>query len=184
MKLMAIFIVLFLLSINSWATPARILIVRHAEKPYHKSDDLSPKGFRRAEAMAELFERQPHLADKGLPSTLFATKYIPGNHSKRCIETLTPLAKKLNLPVETPYVREETQSLARHILTDSHYDGKTIMIAWTHSEIIELTKALNARPPVQVWNDETFDRIWMIDYSSGKTKLIDLPQSLLPGDTK
>ena len=48
----------------------------------------------------------------------------------------------------------------------------------------ELAESLGAVPPYKPWPDTQFDRVWRIDYKGGKAVLTDLPQRLLPGDSK
>jgi hypothetical protein len=183
MKASSVFFILLFLSTSSWSMPARVLLIRHAEKPDFKSIHLSEKGYERANALSEIFEKKPELARFGLPSSLFALKYIPGSNTQRCIETLVPLAKKLNLAIQIPFENGQTPELAQLILTDPKYDGKTVMIAWVHSEIVSLTLALKAQPPVSQWNKTVFDHMWMIDYNSdGDSQLTVVHEDLLPGD--
>jgi hypothetical protein len=165
------------------ATPSRVILIRHAEKPVDdNAEDLSPRGFQRALAMAHLFENQPHLADRGWP-TLFAAAYVAGDHSKRCIETLEPLAKVLKVEIQTPFAAENYQKLANLILSAPELNGKAVMIAWRHTEIVSLAKALKAKPPSDKWKSKVFDRMWVIDYyENGKVDVMDLPEKLLPGD--
>ena len=50
--------------------------------------------------------------------------------------------------------------------------------------IPRLAKALGATPPYDPWPETQFDRVWRIDYKDGKAVLTDLPQGLMPGDSK
>ncbi len=182
-KIIALIILFTLFCGNSYALPLRIILIRHAEKPKDKnSETLSKKGFQRAKALASIFEKQPELADKGLPF-LFAAAYEPGVHSKRSILTLEPLAEKLHTPVESSYVAEDFKKLSQLLLTSQNFDKKVILIAWSHTEIVSLAKSLGATPPIKKWNKNTFDRMWVIDYQDQQTILRDLPQKLLPGDS-
>src|SRR5262245_52798535 len=78
--------------------PARILLIRHAEKPPPKegSVHINEAGKERAEALEKLFEtskKRPEPFAK--PDFLFAAKDSTSSH--RCTETLAPLAKVLKL---------------------------------------------------------------------------------------
>jgi len=59
-----------------------------------------------------------------------------------------------------------------------------VLVAWHHGNIPQLAAALGAQPPYTPWPEGQFDRIWRIDYKDGETTLRDLPQDLLPGDSK
>jgi hypothetical protein len=39
-------------------------------------------------------------------------------------------------------------------------------------------------PWPSVWPETQFDRVWRVDYADGKATLTDLPQGLLPGDSR
>jgi hypothetical protein len=174
---------IFSYAFPSWATPSRVILIRHAEKPNDdNAENLSPKGFQRAAAMAHIFQNQPHLADRGLPF-LFAAAYVSGSHSKRCIQTLEPLSKVLKVQIQAPYAAEDFRKMANFLLNSPELDGKAVMIAWKHTEIVDLAKALRAKPLTNKWKGKVFDRMWVIDYyQNGKVDLMDLPEKLLPGD--
>jgi hypothetical protein len=178
-----IFLSLFCVS-SAHATPRRVLLIRHAEKPNTSSPDLSQKGYERANALTFLFEKDPVFATEGLPVILYASKYSAGESANRCVETLTPLAQHLGVNLESPYLPAETSQMAQAILKDSTLDGKVVMVAWPHGEIVDLANALGSAP-ANKWKSSDFDRVWVLDYdSSGKVTSQDLPQNLLPGDSQ
>ncbi|NYF80991.1 histidine phosphatase family protein [Granulicella arctica] len=164
--------------------PATIYLIRHAEKLTDGESDLSATGFKRAAVLANLFappsgERTaPALAT---PQVLFATH--ASKHSNRPVETITPLAAALHLPIHSDILNEDYAALA-HELLSGRYAGEVVLVAWHHGKLPELATALGAVPPYTPWPDTQFDRIWRIDYVNGKATLTDLPQELLPGDSK
>lgn len=165
------------------ATPSQVIIIRHAEKPEQKSDDLSAIGFKRAEALEQLFEVHPELTEHGKPEFLFAAKYISGQSSKRSIQTITPLSAALNLQINTQYVTDEYKNLAKALLTNPKYAGRSIFISWTHSNIPGLAKALGSSPKDD-WNSNVFDRLWVLNFDDqGRVTSSDMAQRLLPGDS-
>ena len=165
------------------ATPSQIIIIRHAEKPEQKSEDLSEVGFRRAEALKKVFEVHPELAEKGRPDFLFAAKYISGQSSKRSIQTITPLSVALNLQINTQYVTDDYKSLAKDLLTNPKYAGRSIFISWTHSNIPGLAKAFGSSTKDD-WNSNVFDRLWVLSFDDqGRVTSSDVAQRLLPGDS-
>jgi hypothetical protein len=177
--------VIALISIHVQATPARILIIRHAEKPGGADDNLSPKGYERAKALTQLFVRQPALASFGLPVSLFAFKYIPGSTSHRGVQTATPLAASLGLNLDVSFVPTENAQLAQKIMETRTFDKKTVMIVWKHSEIQALAQILGFKD-APAWSPTVFDRIWQIDYDQfgHVVSAKDLAQNLLPGDSQ
>ncbi|MEO8737166.1 MAG: hypothetical protein ABI380_11575 [Edaphobacter sp.] len=159
--------------------PATILIIRHAEKLTDGRVDLSEAGYKRAALMPTLFAGAR--ADLPVPQVLFATHL--SKHSNRPVETITPLAAALKLPIDSTIMDDDYAALAKELL-GGKYAGKVVLVAWHHGKIPQLAVALGAQPPYTPWPDGQFDRIWRIDYKDGKATLRDLPQELLPGDSK
>jgi hypothetical protein len=160
--------------------PATILLIRHAEKLTGGRIDLSPTGFERARLLPRLFG--PTLRpDVPTPQVLFATHISA--HSNRPVQTVTPLAEALHLPIDDSFKNDEYAALASTLLSGK-YAGKVVLVVWHHGEIPNLARALGATPPYSPWPDQQYDRIWRIDYANGKVTLHDLPYSLLPGDSK
>ena len=111
--------------------PSRVLIIRHAEKPPEaaKSVHLSDEGQLRAEALPELFtasktRKEPFTT----PDFIFAAKDSKESH--RSSETVTPLSKKLKLPINTNFRNEDYEAMVREIFSNRKYAGKTILICW------------------------------------------------------
>jgi hypothetical protein len=83
--------------------PQYILIIRHAEKTGAKEDvHLSREGKERAEVLERLFTATADRPDPfPTPDFLFAAHHH--KDSQRPVETLTPLARKLGLPILDRY---------------------------------------------------------------------------------
>jgi hypothetical protein len=179
-------LILFLMSAQmAFGQPAQIILFRHAEKPDDPVEThLSAQGIERARLLASLLDRSSPLTTNAPVAALYATLVTKHDKNLRTGETLAPLGKKLGLPVQTPFESELYGLLARRILAEPAYRGKTVIICWTHHDIAELAEALGVRPKPPKWKDEVFDRLWVIGFDNGKTTLRDLPQGLLPGDAK
>jgi hypothetical protein len=162
--------------------PATILLVRHAEKPA-EGIDLAPAGFARAKALPLLFGGAGAAAPHNLPrpDVLFATHL--SKNSNRPVETITPLSEALKLPIGHDIADKDYATLAKELLSGK-YAGKVVLVAWHHGSLPGFAKALGATPPYDPWPDTQFDRVWRIDYKDGKAMLTDLPQGLMPGDSK
>lgn len=171
---------------NSVKPPSHILIIRHAEKPPDtaKSVDLSAEGKQRAEALYKLFaagDKRPNPLPK--PDFIFATKNT--KHSFRPLETVVPLAKKLNLPINANYTEEDSAKLADDIMRNPQFSGKTILISWHHGMIPKIAEKLKAPGAPDHWKGSVFDRVWEIDFDAqSKETFQDLPQQLLPNDSQ
>jgi len=193
--------------------PSEILIVRHGEKAGDpkKEDDagrhLSIQGSARAAGLPSLFVAampqltcalRLHAPDfdgsyrelpvKGkaarfpTPNFIFAT--ARSKNSKRPIETITPVATALNLPINDRFADKDPDILqmVNAILTEEEFMGKIVLICWHHGNIPAIAQALGiAKPPK--WDGKVFDRVWQITWPKGKATLVDSPQMLLYGDS-
>jgi hypothetical protein len=159
--------------------PATILLIRHAEKLTDGRIDLSPTGFERARLLPKMFS--PAGANLPTPQVLFATRI--SEHSNRPVQTVTPLAAALHLPINDSFSNEDYPALAAALLSGK-YAGKVVLVVWHHGKIPQLASALGAKPPYSPWPETQYDRIWRIDYSNGKVTLQDLPYAIMPGDSK
>jgi hypothetical protein len=167
------------------ARPAQIILLRHAEKPDNAANPhLSEPGRKRAEALAGFFTKTPALTNYGQPAALFATRATNRGHSGRPRETLEPLARQLKQNIQTPYFAEDYASLARHLLQSSKYDGQTVVVCWVHDSLPELAAALGVKSPPSHWKGTVYDRVWIITWRGNKAILKELPQRLLPGDSR
>lgn len=179
---MKILVFLFL-AITVHAKPAQIILLRHAEKPSAKSEELSEIGYRRAEALPGVFQSRAELQKFGNPVALFAAGYDPGNSSKRAIQTMTPTARALGLSLQTDFFKGDEEQIAEAILNDSSFDQKTVVICWTHSMLPDLAVALGARKSPAKWKGDTYDRFWVLTESGKGYSFADLPQRALPEDS-
>jgi hypothetical protein len=161
--------------------PATILLIRHAEKLTDGRIDLSPAGFERARLLPTVFSPAAARRDLPTPQVLFATHI--SEHSNRPVQTVTPLAAALHLPIDDSFKNDDYPALAAALLSGK-YAGKVVLVVWHHGKIPQLASALGATPPYTPWPDTQYDRIWRIDYAKGKATLQDLPYALMPGDSK
>jgi len=165
--------------------PRQVLLIRHAEKPPEeaKSVDLSVEGKERAAALPKLFEASEKRPKPFVtPDFIFATKNT--KHSHRPLETVTPLAKKLKLTINSEYADDEHAKLAEHLFQTTKYADKTILISWHHGMIPKLAQDLRATDAPDSWKGSVFDRVWQITYDEqGKATIENRPQQLLSGDS-
>jgi hypothetical protein len=163
--------------------PATILLLRHAEKLTDGRIDLAPAGFARAKDLPQLFlGSNAGTAPKfPRPDVLFATHQ--SQRSNRPFETVEPLSHALNLPVNTEFLDDDYAGLAS-LLLSGKYAGKVVLVSWHHGRLPQLAAALGIQPQPAPWPPTQFDRIWRIDWHDGKATLTDLPQQLMPGDSK
>jgi hypothetical protein len=176
---------LFLAAFVLGAQPGQVILLRHAEKPADPADvHLSPRGEKRAGALVSLLgNASPHTTNRPV-AALYATRLTKTDRSYRTGETLAPLSQTLGAHVNTLYGSDDYAALARSVLLDRRYQGKTVVICWTHHNLAELAGAFGVRPKPPAWKDKVFDRLWLIRFENGRATLTDLPQHLLPGDSR
>ena len=91
----------------------------------------------------------------------------------------------MNLDVDARYANADHGKLAAALLSNPKYDGTTVLICWHHGTMPQLARALGATDAPGDWKGSAFDRVWRIDFGDGgQATFRDLPQKLLPGDTK
>src|SRR5690349_18544807 len=100
---------------------AKIMVMRHAEKPAtdltpygvtlqgeRDKESLAVRGWQRAGALANFFApTDGHFQDPSLaePQFLYASKPLRRRGSKRSTQTITPLAEKLAIKINTKFPR-------------------------------------------------------------------------------
>jgi broad specificity phosphatase PhoE len=156
--------------------PSVVMVIRHGEDTGIAPHDfhLSPRGRQRAEALPKLFgSRLPK------PQVIIATRATKG--SNRPVETVEPLARALDVPIDNRYAESDYKLLARDLMTDPRYAGKVVLVCWHHGKLPRLAKALGVKN-VPLWPEDQFDRVWVIEPNGGSVRFDDVHQKLLDGD--
>jgi hypothetical protein len=176
----------------AFAEPARIIILRHAEKL--NKHELCEIGSRRAEALVGQF------LGKGAAQSLFAAGEKPAAilavtiHS---LETISPTAQSWELPAivystlpsddkaaKDVEINSRTREAAHDALTDPRYAGKTVVMSWEHKHIADSKleknfpgEAVTLRQLLHLeqfadapkdWPDGNYDYFWIVDFTPGK----------------
>lgn len=177
--------------------PTKILLIRHAEKPAKDSppygvtqkgdrskESLEVRGWQRAGALTNLFapaDGHYQHASLAKPQFLFASKPVKRRGSRRPVETITPLADKLDLEITSEYRRFEVKKM----LEDVFLCRGVVLICWQREFIPAIASNImnNGRVPAD-WPEDRFDMVWVFDLqrSTGKYKFKQVPQRLLSGD--
>lgn len=122
------------------AETAIMNILRHGEKCASSGDDLTDVGYARASYLARCMS-------SATPSTAMpfgkATAVMAGEgkHSLRPKETVTPLAKNLDVTLNMPCSKEDADCFAENAVKYLTDKG-TLVVAWAHESIPPLIKAL------------------------------------------
>jgi hypothetical protein len=177
---------------------ASVSLIRNAEKqlgdgpPYGVLADgspdpnsLTPRGWQRAGALVNLFVPRPEQAGSSpfaTPDHLFASEIGPHSHSRRPLETLQPLSERLGLGIQEPVLQDALDELVA-VIRRSHGH---VLVAWEHKRIPLIVDRLlgEAAPCPQVWPDDRFDLVWILepDPAEGRLAFRQVPQLLLAGD--
>lgn len=142
--------------------PARLILLRHAEKTGKKSDTgLSPAGTARA---AQLATYLPETF--GRPAFLIAAR--TSKRSRRPVETLEPLAAATGLSISDDLDDSEVKKLVKALRDDPAYRGKVGVISWRHSDLPDLAAALGAPDGfLPDWYEDDYTTVIVLDYGAG-----------------
>jgi hypothetical protein len=173
------------------------MLIRHAEKPAKDSapfgitlkgerskESLEVRGWQRAGALSHLFAPlDGHFQHASLarPQFLYASKPVKRRGSRRPIETITPLAEKLRIQINSDYKRSDFDDMLDEVF---RHRG-VVLICWQREYIPQIAAhILNDGRAVPEWPENRFDMVWIFELqkSSGKYKFKQVPQSLLHGD--
>ncbi len=177
MKYFVLFVIAYITSVL--ATPAQVIIIPNGE--IDSSGNLTQQGLERAGALADYITLTPNFTSFGQPLSIFAAR--PTNaiaqNTQCCIQTVSPTAQLLGLPIHSGYSTQQNSSIASFILNDPKYNGKTVLICWRSDSIQALGAALgvSSPPTFASGNNQT----WLITFSSGASLQV-LPQDLLSSD--
>lgn len=181
------------------AGPQTVMFIRHGEKPGddgppHGIDHdgerdphaLSVRGWTRAGALASHFTRLPNPSQPQLvvPQRIIATKASADYHSKRELNTATPLARRLGIAVDTSFAHDEAAQLSMSVLQDA----RPALIVWHHGSMVDLVKTFpigNVGDIPAKWPHGRFDLIWVLTRAPEQPTFhfTALPQDLLDGDS-
>jgi len=170
-----------LLSAPALAAPARVVLIRHGEKPPEGSE-LDERGRQRAQALVGYIERDPVVAAFGPPAAIYAMAPKGEGGSVRAIQTVEPLAADLGQAVRADFKKDQIEELAAAVLQEP--PGKTVLVCWEHTVIPAIVKALGLAGGPSKWKGSVYDRAWIVGFADGKpASFKDVPQRLLPGDS-
>lgn len=182
--------------------PTRIMIIRHAEKPYDdgkednkgvrmdgssSGESLAVRGWQRAGALCLLFGSAEIAESRGLsvPQVLFASDPDKsdrgGSTSRRPKQTLIPLAQRLDFKIRTDWVKGQEAKLCREVLKQAG----VVLISWQHENIPKIAARIPGGKIRQTrsWDDQRFDLIWVFDLlPDGNYCFKEIHQALLSGD--
>jgi len=147
--------------------PAKIMIIRHAEKPGAYGDknvvyfgvdqagntdeeSLVTLGWQRAGGIASLFAPRKPLQAAGLslleqPTAIYASDPIATKKepSQRPFQTVSALASKLGITVDIKFKGEDFKDMVSEVLTKSKAKD-VVLISWQHQDILAKAKGVDS----------------------------------------
>lgn len=176
----------------------KVMVIRHAEKPVGQisgvdesgnadPNSLIPQGWQRAGALVPLFGSS--FGPLPAPTQVFAPNLF-GNGSKRPFETITPLAAKLGITINsTPGGVAPGQYAPGDfalMVPDALACPGIVLIAWEHEFVPSIANLIlgNSTTVPQTWPSARFDVVWVFDLNPATNTYTfnQLPQLLLQGD--
>jgi hypothetical protein len=184
------------------AQPTRIMVIRHAEKPYDDGreinrgvrmdgtrsvDSLAVRGWQRAGALCLLFGSPEIAQSRGLsvPQVLYGCnpdrKDRGGAKSRRSKQTLIPLAQRLDFQIRADWVKGQEANLCQDVFKQTG----VVLISWPHENIPDIAALIPGGniPQTRTWDDERYDLVWVFDLlPGGGYRFKEIHQALLSGD--
>jgi hypothetical protein len=152
----------------------KVVIIRHGEKPKH-GDNLSCQGQNRALQLPVVLYQKFNTPDYIYVPAL---KSDDSTKHSRMFQTVSPLAIKYNVTINSQYNADEDVKIAKSVFKKTG----VVLIVWEHSAIQKLANTLGIKHPPQ-WDDNDFDSIWVISYHNGTGKLTIDSEGLTPSQT-
>ena len=152
--------------------PLKVIIIRHGEKP-KLGDNLNCQGLNRSQLIPAVI-----VSKFGIP----VFSYIPsvGSDSStkhaRMFQTITPLAVKYNLTINSKFTGKDSAGLVNDIL--KKYG--TVLVVWDHKSIVPIIHAFGINNTFLKWNENDFDSIWIITFTNGIAVLTKDSEDLKP----
>jgi len=140
-----------------------IMIIRHGEKPGKGGGHgLTAAGWARAQGLASVFGSGRN--GMATPRAIFAAGATSQGRGQRTRETVSPLARRLGLGVNTTFGKGQEAALARAAAAKSQ--NGPVLIAWQHGEIPAIAKALKVAGKMpKGWSKGNYDGVWKFTWT-------------------
>ena len=175
--------------------PAKVMLIRHAEKPDAGAgvlgvdeagrpdpNQLSVRGWQRAGALVRFFAPAGQAMREGMatPSVIFACRPHGAANSVRPFSTVSPLAAVLGIAVNHEIGKRDIPALLDAVRSSSG----AVLVCWSHKLIPSIVRGVAGDMPglPDEWPANRFDLVWVLDRSSAGWSFYQVGQFLLPGD--
>jgi len=112
------------------------MVIRHGEKLSDSNPYLSPRGQARAYCLVNVFGKNGTYAT---PQKIYAQSPTEKKQSTRPKDTVTPLAKLIDLDVDISYTSGQIKKLTKNIMNTSE---EIVLVSWSNDNIPEIAKNL------------------------------------------
>lgn len=114
-----------------------VYLIRHGEK-FKDSDQtgLSARGIRRAHCLRTVFGKNGDKID-----FILAQDFKPNGKRKRPFETVSPLAKMLDIPLDHTCDRDDEKCAAKKIQKHARR-SENVLVVWEHKRLSDIAKRL------------------------------------------
>jgi len=188
------------------------MVIRHGEKPASKHTapygvdmkgnkdwySLTVQGWQRAGALMKLFNpgTGPSPSILAVPTAIYASGFTEGegvkddisdSNSKRPMETITPLARRLGITPNLNYSSGDEKRLVEEVMQQSG----VVLICWQHGAIHDIAHHLvkdakTTSPIPPPWPASRFDMVWVFTPPTSPDTIwgfVQVPEFLLSGDS-
>lgn len=116
-----------------------VYLIRHGEKMenHPKRPGLSERGLRRARCLRSVFGPDGRAID-----FVLAQDFKPNGKRRRPYETVKPLARALDIPLDHTCDRDDTQCIVGKIKRHADRNGENVLVVWEHARLTNIAKKL------------------------------------------
>ncbi len=152
--------------------PLKVVIIRHGEKP-KIGDNLNCQGLNRSQLIPAMI-----VSKFGVPTFSYIPSIGADSSTKhaRMFQTITPLAVKYGLTINSKFVGKDSTGLVTDILKKNGI----VLVVWDHKSIVPIIHAFGINDPLLKWADDDFDSIWIITFNNGMALLTKDKENLKP----
>jgi hypothetical protein len=150
----------------------KIVFLRHGEKPAN-GDNLTCQGLNRSLQLPAMFTKK-----FGVPNYVFVPALTLGEATQhsRMFQTVTPLAAKYNLTINSRNEEKDYKSIAADLASSRGL----VLVVWEHNAMPRIIRALGIKVSGLNWPDNDFDSIWIVTFKKGGAEFTRDKEGLKP----
>jgi hypothetical protein len=151
----------------------KVVFIRHAEKT-PRGDNLTCAGLNRSLQLISVI-----VSKFGVPDYVYVPSLGLGEYTSqgRMFQTVSPLAIKYDLAVNSSYDKDDATGIAKDIMQKKG----TVLVVWEHHEIASIIEALGIHNQDLIWSHGDFDSIWIVTFGkNGKATFTEDTEGLRP----